>query len=60
MNDLHDNQKGGAYCPACKYFGYDCNVDEEEWTLPCDAYEERSQEHGPDRRVLHCKPEVRS
>ena len=44
MNDLHDNQKGGAYCPTCKYYGYDCHVDEEEWTLPCDSYEPRERE----------------
>ncbi len=44
-NTLHSNQKGGALlCPTCKYYGYDCNVDEEEWTLPCDYYEPKELE----------------
>lgn len=46
--ELADRWKGAqsktAYCPACKYYGIDCHVDEDEWTLPCDYYEERSRE----------------
>lgn len=39
-------QSKPAYCPACKYFGYDCNPDEEEYELPCDAFEEVEPEKG--------------
>jgi hypothetical protein len=43
-NTLHDGQKGGAYCPACKYYGFDCHTDPDEWLLPCDAFEVREVE----------------
>lgn len=37
------DQSKPAYCPACKYFGYDCNPDEEDYHEPCDAFEAREE-----------------
>lgn len=52
ISERHKPQSKAAYCPACKYYGIDCHVDEEEWTLPCDYYEElayeEKQPHGDD------------
>jgi len=28
-----------AWCPACKYFGVDCNPDLEDYGNPCSAFE---------------------
>jgi hypothetical protein len=33
-------QSKPAWCPGCKYFGYDCNPEPEDYDEPCDAYEE--------------------
>jgi len=35
-----------AYCPACKFHQVDCNTDPEDWTLPCECYEQREEGEG--------------
>lgn len=37
------DQTKPAFCPVCKYFGYDCDPDEEDYELNCDAFEEREE-----------------
>jgi hypothetical protein len=42
-----DNTKSAyAYCPNCKYFGpgNDCQPDDEDYSKPCDAYEEKGEQ----------------
>jgi hypothetical protein len=52
ISERHKPQSKAAFCPACKYYEIDCHVDEDEWTLPCDYYEELGYEeklpHGDD------------
>jgi len=33
-----------VYCPECRFYGVDCTVDPEEWTLPCDTFTPHGQE----------------
>ena len=43
MDELYNNQKPGAHCQSCKYFGVDCNPDAEDFDKPCDAFEPREE-----------------
>lgn len=36
--DFNSNKKD-AWCPACKYFGVDCDPDVEDYGEPCDTFE---------------------